>query len=249
MTIPPDGGLLIYTDGLPQGRRRDDRRRFVPGFVDLESRVADVPQADACGSFSRQRRSSRRIASGVARRQRRQSGSRVRIAAIVSDIVSPSNARAPVSISYSTTPERPDVGALVHRPAPRLLGAHVGGRPQNHARACRHASASATAIASAPRASPDRSAFASPKSSTFTVPSGADLDVRGFQIAMDDALARARLRALRRSASRSAAPRRTASRPCAMRSASVGALDQLHDQRVHAARFLEAVDRARCWDG
>ena len=32
------------------------------------------------------------------------------------------------------------------------------------------------------------SAFANPKSSTFTVPSGAHLDVRGLQIAMDDAL-------------------------------------------------------------
>ena len=36
--------------------------------------------------------------------------------------------------------------------------------------------------------SPDCSAFASPKSSTFTVPSGAHLDVGGLQVAMDDAL-------------------------------------------------------------
>ena len=31
-------------------------------------------------------------------------------------------------------------------------------------------------------------AFASPKSSTFTVPSESDFDVRGLEVAMDDAL-------------------------------------------------------------
>ena len=41
------------------------------------------------------------------------------------------------------------------------------------------------------------SAFARPKSSTFTVPSGAHLDVRGLQIAMDDPLLMRRFEGLR----------------------------------------------------
>ena len=57
------------------------------------------------GSLTRQRSSSRRIGAGVAAGSADQSGSRSRIFAIESDIVSPANATRPVNISYSTQPK------------------------------------------------------------------------------------------------------------------------------------------------
>ena len=64
-------------------------------------------------------------------------------------------------------------------------------------------------------------AFANPKSSTFTVPSASDLDVRRLQIAMDDPLLMRsfeRLGDLLRDRQRLIERNRS----CAMRSASVG---------------------------
>ena len=96
-------------------------------------------------------------------------------------------------------------------------------------------------LGSAPIA-PARSAFARPKSSTFTVPSARTLMLAGFRsrwtmpcscaASSASAICLRDRRALRRAAAR---PRRDA----------VGerlALDELHHERVHAARFLEAVD-------
>ena len=89
--------------------------------------------------------------------------------------------------------ERPDVAALVGGPSLRLLGAHVRRGAEDHA----HAGIIAgdvivgelrRALRPRPTTPADPIAFASPKSSTFTVPSGAHLDVRRLQIAMDDAL-------------------------------------------------------------
>ena len=79
------------------------------------------------GSLARQRRNRRRIGSGVASGSADQSGSRSRTLAMESDAVSPAKATRPVSISIQHASERPDVGALVHRQAARLFGAHVGG--------------------------------------------------------------------------------------------------------------------------
>ena len=53
--------------------------------------------------------------------------------ASVSDTSSPSKAGWPVSISYSTHAERPDVGALVDGLPARLLRRHVGRRAEDHA--------------------------------------------------------------------------------------------------------------------
>ena len=101
--------------------------------------------------------------------------------------------------------ERPDVGALVDRlpracsglmyaAVPRIMPSRVP--PMVIVGECD----------SVGRPAPSRDvAFASPKSSTLTVPSGRDLDVGGLQIAMDDPLARAPPRAPRRSAARWAA--------------------------------------------
>ena len=201
-------------------------------------------------SFRRQRRSSRRMDAGVASgsassrargRARRRSCPRR----------SPANAGAPGQHLVEHAAERPDVGALVDGLPARLLGAHVRRRAENDAR-LRSSPAIVIVgecVSALRRRRRGSIAFARPKSSTFTTPSARDLDVGRLQIAMDDAAARARLRAPRRSAARSAAPRRRGIGPRAIRSASVVALDQLqHERRGCRRRLLEPVDRARCAD-
>ena len=74
------------------------------------------------------------------------------------------------------------------------------------------------------------------------MPSARELDVGRLQIAMDDARARARPRAPRRSGARSPAPRRSARAAARSDRASVGAVDQLHHERTAPAVLLEAVD-------
>ena len=91
-------------------------------------------------------------------------------------------------------------------------------------------------------------AFARPKSSTFTVPSGAHLDVRGLQIAMDDALLVRRFERLGDLLARSATPRRAGSRPRAIRCDEILALDQFHHERADAVRLLRGRGCARCSD-
>ena len=85
--------------------------------------------------------------------------------------------------------------------------------------------------------------FASPKSSTFTVPSGAQLDVRGLQIAMDDALVVRRLERvgdLPRDRHRLVERNRPLSDAVRERRP----LDQLQHQRLDTlAGFFEAVNR------
>ena len=90
--------------------------------------------------------------------------------------------------------------------------------------------------------SPD-SAFARPKSSTFTVPSGRTLMLAGFRsrwtmpCSCAASSASAICRAIGSASSSGIGPR-------AIRSASVGPFDQLEDEGVHAVGFFEAVDRA-----
>ena len=96
-------------------------------------------------------------------------------------------ARAPVSISYSTSPRRVDVGR-VRRPARR--GSAPGSRTPASSRRC-------VGARRAP-APPASSSFAMPKSSSFTWPPSRDEDVARLQVAMDDEVAGAR-----------SAPRRT----------------------------------------
>ena len=87
--------------------------------------------------------------------------------------------------------ERPDVGALVDGLPARLLRAPCRRPCRESCRARRHRGRrERRRLRDDPRAepAPGSIAFASPKSSTFTVPSGRDLDVRGLQVAVDDAL-------------------------------------------------------------
>ena len=109
-----------------------------------------------------------------------QSGSRSITFASTSEIVSPSKARRPVEHLEEHDAERPHVRALVGRPAPRLLGAHVCRRPEDDAffrpagrqrRRLRHIGGAASPEA----------AFARPKSRTFTTPSGVSLILAGFR--------------------------------------------------------------------
>ena len=145
--------------------------------------------------------------------------------------------------------ERPDVGALVDGLAARLLGAHVRGRAEHHADAGHHRRADVIVGDAVASTLPDigSSAFASPKSSTFTVPSGRTLMFAGFRsrwmmpCSCAASSASAICLAIGSASSSGIGPR-------AMRSARVGPFDQLHDERVRAVRLLEAVDRARCSD-
>ena len=86
------------------------------------------------------------------------------------------------------------------------------------------------------------SALARPKSSTLTVPSGAQLDVGGLEIAMDDAAARARGQ---RVGDLARHRQRLVERQRALGDAlgEGRPLDQLDDQAPAPARVLQAVDR------
>ena len=84
-------------------------------------------------------------------------------------------------------------------------------------------------------------ALARPKSKTFTVPSGADFDVRGLQIAMDDPLLVRRFERLGdlfRDRQRFVERDGTAHDSLG----EILARDQFHDKSVHPAGFFKAVD-------
>ena len=133
-----------------------------------------------------------------------QSGSRSRIAASVSDTVSPAKRGSPREHLVEHAAERPDVGALVDRLPARLLRAHVGGGPEDQpfARAADRHRRRLRRDPVAGVVTGDRFRQAEVEHLHDAV--GRDLDVGRLQIAVDDALARAPPRAPRRSAARSA---------------------------------------------
>ena len=130
------------------------------------------------GSFSRHRCNNRRTLAGT----RSSFGSSLSTAANVSETVSPSNSRRPVSISYSTTPKAQMSARLSDDSSLGLLRSHIGRRAeitplrrlvQSQGRGVLRLPAAAAAAGSA--------SFASPKSSTFTMPSGVTLMLAGFR--------------------------------------------------------------------
>ena len=197
------------------------------------------------GSFSRQRCSRRRTLAGVACGSAVQSGSRSRMAATRSETVSPAKREAARQHFVQDAPERPDVRTLVDGLPACLLGAHVRGGAEDDAvpRAAER-SPSATASTSI-RSRRLSAALASPKSSTFTSPSGvsvmlpvSDLDGR--------CPAHAPHQAHPRSVARSRGPQQSAGRRGAAlrcdRRERV-AFDQFQHERADAVRFFQTVDR------
>ena len=136
-----------------------------------------------------------------------------------SDTVSPSKTAAAGQHLDEDDAEGPDVSAPIDRLAARLLGCHVGSRPEDDAHR-RHAPAtSSSATRAGRRLTRGRwiCGLGETEVEDLHRPVGADLDVRGLQVAVDDAVPRAPLRARQRSAPRSAVPRRAAAGPGAMR--------------------------------
>ena len=122
--------------------RRRGGAAFVAGVAIRSSssaiRASAISRSRRFGSFSKAALQQPANGGGVAAGSAVQSGSRSRIAAIVSVIVSPANARRPVSISYSTQPNAQMSVRLSTVCAARLLRAHVGARCRAaRPRACR----------------------------------------------------------------------------------------------------------------
>ena len=138
--------------------------------------------------------------------------------------------------------ERPDVGAPVNGLAPGLLGGHVGRRAENHA-GRRDVAPSWSASWRHPAAGPAaaRSAFANPKSSTFTVPSARTLMLAGFRSRWTTPASCAPSSAAAICA-RWAALRPAGSGPRAMLRREIIALDQLHHEGRHVGGFSKPVN-------
>ena len=142
--------------------------------------------------------------------------------------------------------EGPDVGALVDG-LPRACSGLMYAAVPRMTPSLRHRAwrARRWAAARRPRVS---SAFARPKSSTFTVPSGVILTFAGFRSRWTMP-ARARPRALRRSGARSRSASSTRIGPRAIRSASVSPVDELHHERTAGRRCSRHRDARRCSGG
>ena len=219
------------------------------GVVEREPR--DRMSAMRCRrSFSRQRRISVRTDAGTSAGSAAQSGSRSRTRPACPTPSRRRNARPAGQHLVEHAAERPDVRALVDRLAARLLGTHVGGRAEDHAGLASHARRDRRRARSRRHAAPlaASSAFASPKSSTFTVPSVANLDVRRLQVAMDDALLVRRferlgdlLRDRQRLVERNRRPARSDRRASAPSTSSI-------TKRVHGRRRPRGRGSARCAD-
>ena len=154
--------------------------------------------------------------------------------------------RTPAGPSASRRARTPNAQtSCAYRPVSplRLLRAHVRGRAENHPglghrrRGDRRRCATSIRRVACRRSS----AFASPKSSTFTVPSGRTLMLAGFEIAMDDALLVRRfeglgdlLRDRQRLVDRDRAARDTLRQSSPSTSSMTSA--------VHARALLQAVD-------
>ena len=198
----------------PGGEHGDQRNWHHPTRALLErrrrvsERVADVAESPLRVLLETAREQMEN-ARGNARGNSDHSRFRVRIAARKSETVVAGEGLPPGQHLEEHAAERPDVRPLVDRLTARLLGTHVGGGTEDDARRRVPSPDIVGEFASVSRrhgVAPS-TAFARPKSSTFDDAVGGDLDVGRLQIAMDDARARARPRAPRRSGARCPAPR------------------------------------------
>ena len=170
----------------------------------------------------------------------RQSSSRVSTAATVSEIVSPSKREAAGQHLEQHDAERPDIRAPVDRLAARLLGRHVGCRPEDHAHPVIAAGLAIVAVErvvatvlrwrAAAVATGGSSALARPKSSTFTVPSDRSLMFAGLRSrwTMPASCAASRASAICRAIGSASS---TGMAPRVKRCGQVLAFDELHDER------------------
>ena len=218
------------------------------------SRASPMSRSRLRGSFSRQRRSSRRTDAASRRAAppgRARSSAPTRACPRSS---SPSNARRPVSISKRTTPNAQMSARRSTGLPARLLRRHVGGGAEDDRRAacaCGRVSVGElvdASPASAGEVASGSSAFARPKSSTFTVPSARTLTFAGFRsrwtmpCSCAASSASAICRAIGSASSSGIGAARDALR-------EVVALDELHHQRLGAPSVHPRGRRsARCSD-
>ena len=176
----------------------------------------DAPSADTSGRHG--------VPLRVSRHDRRQ---RVR------EMSSPGNARCPVSISNSTAPNAQMSARLSTALPARLLGRHVGGGAENHPRPRHRRRRDRRRPRVARRHRAGRlHRLGEPEVQHLHRAVGADFDVRGFQIAMNDPLlvrGFERVRDLLRDRQGFVDRDRAARDPLR----EVLALDELHHERAH----------------
>ena len=164
----------------------------------------------------------------------------------VGEVVARKRARARQHLEQHRA-ERPDVRALVHRSAARLLGRHVGGRAENHPDLRHRGRRERRRIRRiGTRAGRRVHRFREPEVEHLHRAVRADFDVRRLQVAMDDALLVRGFEGLR---DLLRDRQRVGKRDRAMRDA-IGerrALDQLEHERMRRAAVLKAVDGGDVW--
>ena len=199
-------------------------------------------------SLSRQPRSSLRTAAGVLAGRAFQSGSARRIAAIVSDTSSPGNARRAREHLVEHAAERPDVAALVHGLPARLLRTHVRGRAENDAHLRHGRTGDRRRLRRISRAGTRIERLRQSEVQHLHRAIRSHLDIRGFQIAMDDAVF---MRGFERVRDLARDRQRLVERNGTLRDAigERGTLDQFQHQRLHAVGFFESVDATDVGDG
>ena len=174
-------------------RLRDDRgghllRCAADQFLDPLARLADVTHP-GLGSFFKHAASNRRRLAGSAAGSALQSGSFIRHRRQRDgDVVALECATSGHHLEDDDA-ERPDVRALVHRLPARLLRRHVRRRAENDPRLRRvHATASASSCAFALDAASGLHRLRETEVEHLHRAVGAHFDVRGLQIAVNDAL-------------------------------------------------------------
>ena len=209
----------------------------------ISSRASPMSRRRVVGSFSRQRRSSRRIAGGVRAAARSSRAPLAGSPPACPPRPRPRTRAVPVSISKSTQPNAQMSAALVDRPA--LAPARGSCRPRCPGSSRpRHRRAGDRRRLRRVDAERDRgsSALARPKSRTFTVPSGRSLMFAGFRSrwTMPCSCAASSASAICRAIGSASS---SGIGPCGDPLRERRPLDQLQHQRADAVRLFEAVDR------
>ena len=195
---------------------------------------------------SRQRRTRRRIATGVEDGNASRSGRPSRILATVSLTVAAPKAVRPASISYSTQPKA-QISARWSTAAPRACsGAMYVAVPRMTPGCVIAVVMVGECDSDADTSDIGSSAFARPKSSTFTVPSGRSLMLAGFKSRW---MTRCSCADSSASAICAAICSASSSRNRSARDAlcEIVALDQFHHKGGHAPALFEAVDGGDVW--